>query len=128
MSESNSNDLVENNYYPLLIAVVNFSVLLTMAMQYMANTVELWDFIFVGAGVYFSMKFVRLMRGAHEYPETRINPNDRDSFPTEGVYDTQPGRSCVLLHEYCICLFYQKFCFDSSRPNVHSTLVYLCNI
>jgi len=106
VSDNSSTDLVENNYYPLLIALVNFSALLALAFQYMANSVELWDFIFIGAGVYFSMKFVRLVRGAHEYPETRISPNDRESFPTEGVYAkirNPIGAACCYMNIAYVC-------------------------
>lgn len=46
----------------------------------------LWDFIFIIGGVYFSMKFIGYMRQAHEYPETRVIPQDRESFPKKGIY------------------------------------------
>lgn len=88
MSDSESIVVDDNNYYPALIAIMNFSVLLLLAMQYMVSTAGLWDFIFVGAGVYFSMKFIRLVRGAHEFEETRVSPKDRTSFLKEGIYST----------------------------------------
>lgn len=86
MSDGDSKEVVENNYYPTIIAIINFSVLLTLALEYMVYTAELWDFIFVGAGVYFSMKFIRLVRGAHEFQETRVRVQDRTNFPKEGIY------------------------------------------
>ncbi|MGY5860237.1 MAG: isoprenylcysteine carboxylmethyltransferase family protein [Candidatus Thorarchaeota archaeon] len=105
MSDDSSNQ-VENNYIPLLIALANFAVLLTMALEYMANTVELWDFIFILTGVYFSMKFVRLVKGAHEFPETRMNPKDRTSYPTEGIYAKirHPiGAACIYMNLAYVC-------------------------
>jgi len=86
MSDSESKAVADNNYYPALIAIMNFAVLLSLAMTNMASTVGLWDFIFVGAGVYFSMKFIRLVRGAHEFEATRVSPKNRKTFLKEGIY------------------------------------------
>ncbi|MGY5873743.1 MAG: isoprenylcysteine carboxylmethyltransferase family protein [Candidatus Thorarchaeota archaeon] len=86
MSEDNTNEVVDNNYYPIFIAIMNFAVLLTMTMSFMATSADLWDFIFVGAGAYFSMKFIRLVKGANEFEETRTSPQERPSFPKEGIY------------------------------------------
>jgi len=86
MSNSESKAVAENNYYPALIAIMNFAVLLSLTMTNMASTVGLWDFIFVGAGVYFSMKFIRLIRAAHEFEATRVSPKDRKTFLKEGIY------------------------------------------
>ncbi len=86
MSDSESKAVADNNYYPALIAIMNFTVLLSLAMTNMASTVGLWDFIFVGAGVYFSMKFIRLVRGAHEFEATRVSPKNRKTFLKEGIY------------------------------------------
>ena len=106
MSDDDSLDQVENNYYPVLLAVLNFAVLLLLAMQYMVNSVDIWDFIFVSAGVYFSMKFIRLMKGAHEYPQTRISPEIRTSFPTEGIYArirNPVGAACIYMNIAYVC-------------------------
>jgi len=86
MSEDDSKEVVLNNYYPALIAIMNFTVLLTLTMTYMVSTADLWDFIFVGAGVYFSMKFIRLVKGAHEFEETRTGAQERTTFSREGIY------------------------------------------
>lgn len=105
MSEDDSYE-VENNFYPILIALINFSVLLVMAMEYMANSVELWDFIFILGGVYFSVKFVRLMKGAHEFSQTRASPQDRPSFPTEGIYAkirNPVGAACIYMNIAYVC-------------------------
>lgn len=106
MSDNDTIDEVENNFYPLLIALANFSVLITMAMQYMANSVELWDFIFVTAGAYFSMKFIRLVKGAHEFQQTRASPQSRTSYPTEGIYAKirHPiGAACIYMNIAYVC-------------------------
>ncbi|MGY5881383.1 MAG: isoprenylcysteine carboxylmethyltransferase family protein [Candidatus Thorarchaeota archaeon] len=106
MSENDSSDLVENNYVPMLIAGLNFLVLLMLALQFMANTVEIWDFIFVGAGIYFSMKFIGLVRGAHEYPETRVSVQTRTSYPKEGIYArirNPIGAACIYMNIAYVC-------------------------
>ncbi|TFG29929.1 isoprenylcysteine carboxylmethyltransferase family protein [Candidatus Thorarchaeota archaeon] len=99
-------EVTENNFLPMILAVLNFSVLLLLTMQYMAASVELWDFIFVGGGVYFSMKFIRLVRGAHEYPETRESAQTRSSFPTKGIYAVirHPiGAACIYMNIAYVC-------------------------
>ena len=99
-------EVVENNFFPIIIAVLNFSVLLLLSMQYMASSVELWDFIFVCAGVYFSMKFIRLVKGAHEYQETRESVQTRTSFPTKGIYAAirHPiGAACIYMNIAYVC-------------------------
>lgn len=106
MSENDSIEVVENNYYPLLIAVTNFLVLLMMAFQFMVNTVELWDFIFVGGGIYFSVKFIRLIRWAHEFSETRVSAQSRTSYPTEGIYArirNPVGAACIYMNIAYVC-------------------------
>jgi len=106
VSENDSSNEVENNFYPLIIALLNFSVLLLLAMENMSNAVDLWDFIFVGAGVYFSMKFIRLIRAAHEFHETRVSVQTRTSFPTEGIYASirnPVGTACIYMNIAYIC-------------------------
>lgn len=106
MSDTDSYEPVENNFYPILIAVVNFAALLAMAMETMANSVELWDFIFIVAGVYFSSKFIRLLKRAHEFPQTRVSPQDRTSFPTKGVYSnirSPVGAACIYMNIAYVC-------------------------
>ncbi|MFW9958201.1 MAG: methyltransferase family protein [Candidatus Odinarchaeota archaeon] len=86
MSSSNETSHPENNYLPAILGFLNFGVLLIIAMPLMSPTAELWDFIFVGTGVYFTMKFIGNVSSAHRNPLTRISPNDRDSIPKEGIY------------------------------------------
>ena len=40
MSDSESKAVADNNYYPALIAIMNFAVLLSLAMTNMASTVS----------------------------------------------------------------------------------------
>lgn len=86
MSDYTADEQVEDNYYPFVLALLNFSVLLFLSIEYMATSSGLWDFIFVGAGAYFSLKFIRLVKGAHEFQITRVSPLNRKSYPTEGIY------------------------------------------
>ncbi|TFG28230.1 isoprenylcysteine carboxylmethyltransferase family protein [Candidatus Thorarchaeota archaeon] len=86
LSNYNESTMAEKNYWPVLIAVINFGALLLLALNYMNPDAYLWDFIFVAGGVYFSMKFIGYVRQAHEYPETGVIPHDRKSFPKEGIY------------------------------------------
>ena len=86
MSNHSESELPENNFWPTLLAIINFGVLVLLAVNYMNPDAHLWDFIFVGIGVYFSFKFISMMRKAHEFPETRVIPQDRESFPKEGIY------------------------------------------
>ena len=105
MSDNESYEL-ENNFIPILIALINFSALLLLTMETMATSVELWDFIFILAGVYFSMKFVRLMKAAHEFPQTRTSPADRESFPTKGIYANirnPVGAACIYMNIAYVC-------------------------
>jgi len=106
VSETETTDQVENNSYPILIALINFAVLLPMAMETMANSVELWDFIFIIGGIYFSMKFVRLMKAAHEFKQTRVSPQDRASYPKEGIYAkirNPVGAACIYMNIAYVC-------------------------
>jgi protein-S-isoprenylcysteine O-methyltransferase Ste14 len=86
MSTSNESDLPQNNYYPFLLGILNFGLLLMVAWSLMSPSVELWDFIFVSVGVYLTVKFIRLINKAHDEPLTRIRPQDRDAIPKEGIY------------------------------------------
>ena len=106
MSNTELDSEGENNFYPIMIAVINFSVLILLTMQYMSPSVELWDFIFVAGGVYFSMKFIRLIRAAHEFEETRVSVETRNSFPTEGIYASirnPVGAACIYMNIAYVC-------------------------
>jgi protein-S-isoprenylcysteine O-methyltransferase Ste14 len=82
----NESDLPENNYFPLFLGVLNFGLLLIIAVPLMSPSAELWDFIFVGVGVYLTVKFIRLINEAHDERLTRTSPLDRDTIPREGIY------------------------------------------
>ncbi len=106
MSEDNSTEVEENNFYPFILGVLNFSILLPLAIQYMSYTVELWDFIFVLVGVYFSLKFINLIRAAHEFQETRESPQTRISFPTKGIYSKirhPVAAACMYMNIAYVC-------------------------
>ncbi len=86
MSSSNNHDYPENNYLPAILGILNFSILLPLSLSLMRFSTELWDFIFVGIGVYLTVKFSRNVSRAHEYPLTRVDPRERESFLKEGIY------------------------------------------
>lgn len=110
--------IADNNYYPALIAIMNFVVLLPTAIMYMPSTAELWDFIFVGAGVYFSMKFIRLVRGAHEFEETRVSPKDRTTFLKKGIYAKirHPIGAAVIYMNIAYLFFVRSFVLVTIIP------------
>lgn len=72
--------------WPLLVAILNFSVILPLMVQNMRTTAELWDFLFVFAGVYFSVKFVRYVVGAHKYKKARLGPKHVPKVYNKGIY------------------------------------------
>ena len=111
MNTRNESVLQENNFWPTLIAIINFGGLLLLAMNYMNPDAHLWDFIFVGIGVYFSMKFISIMRKAHEFPETRVIPQDRESFPTEGIYARirHPVGAAAIYMNFAYVCFIRSF-------------------
>jgi len=86
MSSQDDDSVAENNFIPAILGFMNFGILLSIAMPLMSYSTGLWDFIFVAAGVYFELKFVRCVSKAHEQPMTRVNPRDRTSIPREGIY------------------------------------------
>jgi protein-S-isoprenylcysteine O-methyltransferase Ste14 len=86
MSNSNETELPENNIIPLAIGIIDFGLLLLVAMPLMSLSADLWDFIFVAVGIYLTVKFIRCVSRAHEQPLTRTSPQDRDAIPKEGIY------------------------------------------
>lgn len=86
MSSSNDHNYPENNYLPVILGFLNFSILLPLSISLMSPTTELWDFIFVAIGIYLTVIFTRNLSKANEYPLTRVDPKQRDSFPKEGIY------------------------------------------
>ncbi len=118
MSDSESYAVGDNNYYPAVIAIMNFAILLPLAMSNMASTADLWDFIFVGAGMYFSMKFIRLVRGAHEFEGTRVSPKDRTTFLKEGIYSKirHPIGAAVIYMNFAYLCFVRSFVLVTVIP------------
>jgi protein-S-isoprenylcysteine O-methyltransferase Ste14 len=86
MSESGENELPENNIAPLLIGILDFGLLLMFAMPLMSPSAEWWDFVFVGVGVYLTIKFIHCFNDANDDPLTRVSPQDRNAIPKEGIY------------------------------------------
>ncbi len=86
MSRQNDDRVQENNFIPAILGFINFASLLAIAVPLMSYSTGLWDFIFVAAGVYFEMKFIRCVSKAHEQPLTRVSPRNRSSIPREGIY------------------------------------------
>ncbi len=111
MSEDNESEMQENNYWPMIIAFINFCALLILTMNYMNPDAHLWDFIFAFVGVYFSVKFVNTMREAHEFPETRVIPQDRESFPKEGIYARirHPVGAAAIYMNFAYVCFIRSF-------------------
>jgi len=84
---TSQSDITENYYiWPALLAILNFCVLLPAGLIYMSHTAELWDYIFVAAGCYFAMKFVRYVSKAHQYKEARIDPKYATEIIDKGIY------------------------------------------
>ncbi len=81
-----SEPIPENYVFPAILAIFNFVVLLPMALNSMSYSTDIWDFIFVGIGLYLSYKFVKYTSQAHEYPQTRMNPQDVDEIIDQGIY------------------------------------------
>jgi len=118
LSNSEEADMPENNYWPFTIAIINFGALLILTMNYMNPDAGLWDFIFVGAGVYFSMKFISTMQQAHEFPETRVHPQDRESFPKKGIYARirhPVGAAAIYMNIAYVC-FVRSFALVPIAP------------
>jgi protein-S-isoprenylcysteine O-methyltransferase Ste14 len=93
--------------WPLFVALINFGVLLPLAAQNMRSTADLWDYIFVLAGVYFSMKFVRYMSGAHKYKEARLGPRNVPKVFSKGIYKDvrHPVMAAVIYMNFAYLCF-----------------------
>ena len=81
------NQSPEENYALRgVLAVMNFVVLLPIGLSSMSFSAELWDFIFIGVGVWLASKFIRNIGAAHEFKQTRMSPQNVDKIVTEGIY------------------------------------------
>jgi protein-S-isoprenylcysteine O-methyltransferase Ste14 len=103
---SSQKTYTEPYYYPALLAIFNLMILLPMAGMNMRPSADLWDFIFVLAGVYFTDKFVRYMQKAHAFPEARLKPNDIPEIIDKGIYREvrhPVGAAFIYLNVACVC-------------------------
>lgn len=86
MASETSSTIGSYNYLRPLFAIINFGGLLLFGASYMRPTADLWDFIFVLIGCYFTLKFVRYLSNAHQFKHTRIRLSDLTDFPNKGIY------------------------------------------
>jgi protein-S-isoprenylcysteine O-methyltransferase Ste14 len=77
----------------------------------MRPTADLWDFIFVAVGCYFTLKFVRYLAGAHKFKQTRLRPSDMKEFPSKGIYRKirQPVSAAIIYMNLAYVCFYRSF-------------------
>ncbi len=111
MASELSTDKGSYNYWRPFIAIINFSILLWMGVGLMRNSAELWDFIFVAFGCYFTLKFVRYLSNAHQFKQTRIQPNDMTEFPNKGIYAKirQPISAATIYMNMAYVCFIRSF-------------------
>ncbi|MGY5877304.1 MAG: isoprenylcysteine carboxylmethyltransferase family protein [Candidatus Thorarchaeota archaeon] len=76
----------ENYALRSVLVVMNFAVLVPIALSSISYSAELWDFIFIGVGVWLASKFIRNIAAAHEFKQTRMSPQNVDKIVTEGIY------------------------------------------
>ncbi|MBY8997972.1 MAG: hypothetical protein KGD60_09580 [Candidatus Thorarchaeota archaeon] len=109
-SETSSNAGLYNYWRPFL-AIINFSGLLWFGASYMRITADLWDYIFVAIGCYFTLKFVRYLSKAHQFKHTRIRPSDLTEFPNKGIYAKirQPISAASIYMNLAYVCFFRSF-------------------
>ena len=108
MASEDSNQTGTYNYIRPFFAVINFGGLLLWGASYMRPTADLWDFIFVMIGCYFTLKFVRYLSNAHQFRQTRIRLSDLTEFPNKGIYAQirQPiAAAAIYMNLAYVCLF-----------------------
>jgi protein-S-isoprenylcysteine O-methyltransferase Ste14 len=76
----------DRDFLPALAAVFNFAVILPIAMVSGSYGIGLWDFIFVAIGAGVTVRFVRYLSAAYQFPETHIKAEKANRFATEGIY------------------------------------------
>lgn len=110
MSSDTSQTTGMYNFWRPLLAIINFGALLWYGAGLMKLTAELWDFIFVVVGCYFSVKFVRYLVKAHRFKQTRIRPADMDEFPSKGIYAKirQPVAAAMIYMNLAYACFYRS--------------------
>ncbi len=99
------------NYLRPILAIFNFVGLLWFGIGFISPTAELWDFIFVAIGCYFTLKFVRYLSNAHQFKQTRMKPNDMAEFPSQGIYAKirQPISSAIIYMNLAYACFFRSF-------------------
>jgi protein-S-isoprenylcysteine O-methyltransferase Ste14 len=108
MTSELSTEKIVNNYWRPLFTLVNFAILILYGVGLMKPTAELWDFIFVAVGCYFTLKFVRYLAGAHQFKETRMQTRDMPEFPSKGIYRKirQPvSAASIYMNLAYVCFF-----------------------
>jgi protein-S-isoprenylcysteine O-methyltransferase Ste14 len=109
-----SSDTSENpgpyNYWRPFLAIINFGGLLWYGVSQMRATADLWDYIFVGAGCYLTLKFIRYLVKAHRFKETRIRPSGMTEFPNKGIYAKirQPISAAIIYMNLAYVCFYRS--------------------
>jgi protein-S-isoprenylcysteine O-methyltransferase Ste14 len=111
MSSDEMESAGSYNYWRPLFAVINFGGLLWYGVGRMSPTAELWDFIFVAIGCYFTLKFIRYLAKAYQLKQTRIQPSTMMEFPSKGIYAKirQPVASAFIYMNLAYVCFYRTF-------------------
>ncbi len=110
MASEKSENIGAYNYWRPLLAIINFGGLLWYGVPLMRTTADLWDFIFVAIGCYFTLKFIRNLTQAHRFEQTRIRPSSINEFPSEGIYSRirQPVSSAIIYMNLAYVCFYRS--------------------
>jgi protein-S-isoprenylcysteine O-methyltransferase Ste14 len=109
MSSDETESIGLYNYWRPLFAVTNFGGLLWYGAGQMSHTADLWDFIFVAVGCYFTLKFIGYLAKAYQLKQTRIRPSSMEEFPSKGIYSTirQPVASAFIYMNLAYVCFYR---------------------
>ncbi len=111
MASETSDDTGMYNYWRPFLAIINFGGLLWWGISYIRPTADLWDFIFVMIGCYFTLKFVRYLSNAHQFKHTRIRISDLTEFPNKGIYAKirQPIAAASIYMNLAYVCFFRSF-------------------
>ncbi|RDE10781.1 MAG: hypothetical protein C4K49_12575 [Candidatus Thorarchaeota archaeon] len=94
----------DRDFIQSLAAVLNFAVILPIAMVSGSYGIGLWDFIFVAIGIGLTVRFIRYLSAAFQFRETHIKAEKADRFVTEGIY----GR---IRHPVSAALMYMNIAY-----------------
>ena len=111
MASETSDNTGLYNYVRPFFAIINFGGLLWYGSSVMRPTADLWDFIFVMIGCYFTLKFVRYLSNAHQFKHTRIRIADMTEFPNKGIYANirQPISAASIYMNLAYVCFFRSF-------------------